>query len=351
MVYSLENAGFFLTSTSSTDGEALARDIDADIERQLPAIVLTERLSQAKLQPLLAAVHHKQARESLEMIADESTFLDPPPAEIAADLPPNEAEQQRILTAASDYLSRVIPRLPDFFATRTAIYYREVVPYPGLNANAVREPLHAERQSNDTVLYRGGKEVLSSAPAGGSTDGQALRTYGTFGPIVSLVQAVLKTPGDATWVRWEKSSDGKRAVFRYRLAGSPTFNLRGCCYPNGSGDAGIEFSSDSHGEVAIDPGSGAVLRVQTESELSGFVPTKRSTMMVSYGPVEIGGKVYVVPLRSVNIWRARSVTTLAQWGQDFATWGPYETQMNVFSFDHYHEYRGSSRIVPGFREP
>jgi hypothetical protein len=75
---------------------------------------------------------------------------------------------------------------------------------------------------------------------------------------------------------------------------------------------------------------------------------KRSDMMVSYGPMEIGGEMYVVPLRSVTIWRSRSVAALLQWNAGFFTWGPYETQMNVFTFDQYHLFRGKARVLPGF---
>jgi hypothetical protein len=87
-----------------------------------------------------------------------------------------------------------------------------------------------------------------------------------------------------------------------------------------------------------------------ESDLPGFVPTKPSGMMVSYGPVEVGGKMYIVPLRSVSIWRGRSAATLLQWNVGFAAWGPYETQMNVFTFDQYHMFRGNARILPSFEQ-
>ena len=73
-------------------------------------------------------------------------------------------------------------------------------------------------------------------------------------------------------------------------------------------------------------------------------------MMVSYGPMEIGGNTYIVPLRSVNIWRSRSVVSLPQWDTSFATWGRYETRMNVFTFDQYHMFRGNSRVLPGFEQ-
>ena len=322
----------------------------ASAARQLSGIVLTERLSQIKLQSLLAELHDKKLRESLELIADESTFLDPPSAELSADPPPDQAEQQRILKAAADYLDRVIPRLPDFFATRTAVYYHEVASYPGLATSDVSEPLHAEQQLQETVLYRKGEEIVSSASPHTGTEVQPLQTYGTFGPILSLLQFVSKSPGDVTWESWEQSINGRRAVFRYRLAGAPTLTLSGCCYPNSSKGARVRFAADLHGEFVIDPGTGAILRVQTESDLPGFVPEKRSDIMVSYGPMEIGGKMYVVPLRSVSITRGRSAAALLQWNVHFFTWGPYETKMNVFTFDQYHLFRGTARVLPGFEQ-
>ena len=320
----------------------------ASTARQLSGIVLTERLSQIRLRSLLAELHDKKLRESLELIADESTFLDPPSAELSADPPPDQAEQRRILNAAADYLDRVIPRLPDVFATRTAVYYREVASDPGFAITNVSEPLHAEQQSKETVLYRNGEEIVNSASPHTGTEVQPLQTYGTFGPILSLLQFVSKSPGDVTWGWWEKSTIGPRAVFRYRMVGAPTLNLSGCCFPSGGKGARAKISADSSGEFVIDPGTGAILRIQTEFDLPGFVPTKRSDMMVSYGPKEIGGKIYIVPLRSVSIWRSRSVATYLQWNAGFTTWRPYETQMNIFTFDEYHMFRGNARVLPGF---
>ena len=320
------------------------------VARQLADAVLTERLTQTRLQSLLAEVHDKQLRKSLERIADESTFLSPPPAEISADPPPDKTAQLRMLNAAADYLGGAIPKLPDFFATRSAVYCRDVAPYPGLEGAPAAEPLHVEKEWKETVLYRQGQETVSSASPHIATAGNALRTYGTFGPILSLLQAVSSSSHDVTWGWWKKSTHGRRAVFLYRTTSTPALNLIGCCYPNGTRDARIGFSSDSHGELAIDPDTGAILRVQTQSELPGFVPTKRSDLMVSYGPVEIGGKTYIVPIRSVSIWRGRTVAALSQWNVGFAVWGPYETQMNDFTFDQYHMSRANSRLLPGFEK-
>jgi hypothetical protein len=100
--------------------------------------------------------------------------------------------------------------------------------------------------------------------------------------------------------------------------------------------------------VAVDPESGALLRLQLEADLQGFVPLNRSEIMIAYGPVEIGGKTYICPVRSVSIWRARSVPTLSEWDESFRTWGPYATMLNDISFDRYHMFRSESRLVPGF---
>jgi hypothetical protein len=236
-----------------------------------------------------------------------------------------------MLKAAADYLDRVIPTLPDFFAVRTAVYYRELAAYPGLST--VSEPLHAQPPVIENVLYRNGEEVVRSASPQIPFEQAPLQTYGTFGPI---------------WEGWEQTPSGLRAVFRFRLTATPTLTLSGCCYPNGGRDARTEIFSDSHGEFAINPTTGAILRLQTQSDLPGFVPTDLADVMVSYGPVDIGDRTYVVPLRSVSIWRGRSVATLLQWNVSFSTWGPYETQRNVFTFDRYHKFRAKSRILPGF---
>jgi hypothetical protein len=107
--------------------------------------------------------------------------------------------------------------------------------------------------------------------------------------------------------------------------------------------------TEYQGEIAIDPTSGAILRVEVQADLNGFVPLNRAEVMVTYGRVEIGGKGYICPLRSVNIWRARSVNTLVEWNTAaLLTWGPYATKLNDFRYDDYHGFRSESRVLRGY---
>jgi len=321
----------------------------APLYRQLSTVALTERLSGAKLESLSAMLHGKKLRDLLTMIADESAFLEPPSSEIPGDPSPNPAEQRRILAASSDYLARIILKMPNFLATRTTTYYREVAPYPGYARTVAPEPLHAEYQSKDTVLYRHGSEILEpvsrhQAPI----DGQVLTNSGTFGPILHEVRAILETPGTITWKRWENDRTERYAVFHFVFAGSPSITLTGCCFPAGEWDK-IGIAAPVYGEIAIDPSTGAILRVELEHDLDGFVPTRRSDMLVSYGPTEISGKTYILPRRSVNIWRGRTVAQIYQLNLDFRTWGPYQSQMNVFTFDRYHVFRSTTRFLPDLK--
>jgi hypothetical protein len=105
----------------------------------------------------------------------------------------------------------------------------------------------------ETVLYREGEEVVNSALPHTGTQDQPLQTYGSFGPILELLQVVLKLPDNIKCGGWENGPDGRRAVFRFRTKDTPTLDLVGCCYPNGNMNPRIGILADIHGELVIAP--------------------------------------------------------------------------------------------------
>ena len=84
------------------------------------------------------------------------------------------------------------------------------------------------------------------------------------------------------------------------------------------------------------------------ADLKSTTPLVRSDIMIEYGPVQIGGKTYMCPVRSVSISRGRSVTTLTEWDESFRTYGPYATMLNDFAFEHYHVFRAKSHVLTSF---
>jgi len=121
-----------------------------------------------------------------------------------------------------------------------------------------------------------------------------------------------------------------------------------CCLPEGDGAKAFQRYAAYHVEIAIDPESGVILRLQFRVDLKSTTPLTRSDIMIEYGPVEMGGKTYICPLRSVSILRGRSVRVLSEWDEAFRTWGPYGTMLNDISFDQYHLFRSESRMLTDF---
>lgn len=110
----------------------------------------------------------------------------------------------------------------------------------------------------------------------------------------------------------------------------------------------FEKKASLHGEITVNPTTGAILRLTVEADLEQRLPLRQSGIMVEYGPVTIGGNTYVCPLRSVSVSRQRTVTVIHEWGEQFKVYGPFETVLNHVSFTNYHLFRSSSRIFPNF---
>jgi hypothetical protein len=260
---------------------------------------------------------------------------------------PDATEQQRILTATSVYLEQTIPKLPDFFAVRTAVQFAETPAAVRGDILAAADPLHVTERSQATALYRQGAEDLENDSGTHDRHRQTLVTYGTFGPLLRAVRDALDLPDAVTWSRWERGASNNLAIFRLAVPSRQSrYNVVGCCLPDRDGKRGFATLPGYEGEITIDPTTGAILRIEIIANLQGFVPARQVNMLVTYGPVEIGGKTSIVPLHSINMVRARTVLQPAEWQETFRTWGPCATTINDFIFTAYHMFRGSARIIP-----
>jgi VWFA-related protein len=325
---------------------------DSEAAKQLSTLELTERLDDASL--LSFAKYGKKTEQALTMLADASAFLPPPVAQISTDAAPDLNTQQHLISLAANYLQQIIPKLPNFFAERSTARYQETAVFDAVNRRVEQEPMRPVESFKETVLYRNGQEV---ADAGGgkrkkrNAGDPDLITYGTFGPVLGFVHDAIAAPGVLTWSRWEQSPSGLRAVFRYRIPVEKSlYTQSGCCLPDGEGTTAFGRRAGYHGEIAIDPSSGAILRLQAEAEIAHFPALSKSDIMISYGPVEIGGKSYICPQKSVSIVRMRSIAMLFEWDEGFRTYGPWATLVNDITYKGYHMFRGESRMTPGFTQ-
>ncbi len=222
------------------------------------------------------------------------------------------------------------------------------------------------------MLYRDGREIVQAVDKHRKHHAgvEGLTDKGTFGPALGAVIDAVAAPGGLTWSRWETEKGGLRAVFRYAIAErSSRFQVSYCCLPYGDGTSAFHKLTGYHGEITIDPQSGAILRLTLISDLRpdrqlfradtrveygpagiGGMPLLRSDTLIEYGPVSIGGKTYICPLKSISISRSRTIKILTGLPGEFRTFGPFATFLNDVSFTDYHAFRGEHRILPGFTE-
>jgi len=327
-------------------------ELDAEIARQLSNVELTERLSETRLSALAPAVRGKRARDALRIVADASDFLDPPAEDIPAKPPPDPDEQSRMLSMTAEYLTTTIHKLPNYLAKRTTVLYQET---PLLKWGPIAteyRSLHVKDTLNATVFYRNGFEVAEQEKPKfrrkNANDPQ-LDTYGTFGPVLTGVLNAIARRADLTWSRWEQGPAGPVAVFRYTTpAEISKYQAGTCCLPDGDGKSSFLHYVGYHGEIAIDPQSGAVFRLEQSADFKSTTPIALSRIVIEYGLVEIGGTKYICPVRGISMMRSRSVSDVSEWDESFMTYGPYSTLLNEIEFSNYRLFRGTARILPDF---
>jgi hypothetical protein len=327
---------------------------DKEVAEELSGLELTERMRSMRLSSWEAQLPGKRSRAALVGLADRSVFLDLPTADIPATAPPDPTARRLMLSRVVEYLSKTLAKLPNFFATRTTIQYDEPPPKDeqAWKTVAIDQSLHVTKTSKTTVLFRDGKEVADADARKGkrlNARDRNLNTQGTFGPILAVVfSGASATGSEFAWSHWEKGASGPQAVFGYAVPQhTSVFDVGFCCLADPNRTIVFKVRAGYHGEIAIDPASGAVRRLTVEADLAPKLLMVSSGIMVEYGPVAIGGNSYICPTRSVSISRQRTVTIGNEWGERIGVYGRFETILNDVAFEEYHIFRSKSRILTG----
>jgi VWFA-related protein len=314
---------------------------DAELAKEIDPIQLTERLNSGKLTVLSAELPGAKAKAALMAVGDASAFLDPPAAEIPQRAVPNLSDQRQMMSLAVDYLKKILPKLPDFYAKRLTTSFEEMSTLKDANSVHMEGALHPAGDFKATVYYRGGKEVVHAEGA----EERGLITHGTFGPILSTV-IVDAAHSSTQWSRWEEGPNGPMAIFRFQVPKTESHyevSLPAAIAVPGIGALGAMGSTAYHGEMGIDPNSGTILRLVLEADPDLGSSMLRADIMVEYGSVEIGEKRYTCPVRSVSISTGES----PQVGMALGLAAMREvTRMDDVVFSGYHVFRTEIRILP-----
>ena len=329
---------------------------DGELASQLSDLQLTERLSWGRMSRWRAGLGGAKSQRALLGLADRSAFLEPPAGEIPDRAAPDVAEQRRILGLTANYVSKAIPQLPSFYATRITTHFENSPGSGEATPGSEGGSLHAVQISRTTVQYRDGQEIVEPGPVKVEKTKQrehGLRTWGAFGPVLGLV-LVDAAQNKLGWGHWEQGANGPLAVFRYAVPKDKShYEVRYCCIAESYGLETKSFQEMSgyHGEMAVDPATGIIARLTLEAELETGDPISRAAIAVDYGPVELGGKTYICPSRSVSISVAKTVRNMQDpSGHSWRTMGPRQMLLNHVDFDQYHLFRAETRVLSGNEE-
>jgi len=313
---------------------------DGKIARQLSGLELTERASSLRV-----------ARwEALIELADASAFLDLPAAEMLAKAPPDREGRVALLLKTVNSLNMTVTKLPNFYAKRTTEHFEDTPAIerwgrPG-RAGGVSAyvPLHGIGKSTVTVSYHDGYELVNAKKTSLGTGGPAvtgLTTSGEFGPIL-LVVFDNAIRGKMAWGHWEQGANGIEAVFRYWVAQGQSSYL--VAIPQPRGKPAEKVFPAYHGELALDPATGDILRITAVGDFVEPYVMVKASIVVEYGSVPIGGANYICPVKGVALSRTPFISA-----DDGLQGGarPMQTQLNDITFSEYHLFRGDARILPG----
>lgn len=331
---------------------------DKDVAHQLAEMELTERLSTSRLEQFEAQLPGEQARQALLALGDASAFLDPPASEVLKNPVPDRATQGQVLSRAVDFVQRTTLKMPDFLARRTTTRYRDAKPSP-IEGDVVVTPqiFHLLDKADSPVRYRNGKEEEGTDDPKKGKDiarpQSGLHSWGMFGPLLELVMTdILKAK--IGWSRWEQSPSGPVAVFRYAVQrNQSSYTVRYCCV-RAEFETFREFQAivQYHGEIAVEPNTGTVVRLAMISDLEPRQPVLRADVLVEYGPIEINGKSYTNIRKSIAIFTATALVEHekrrinGEFRGQAITDNFNVTAINDLAFDNYHVFGSEMRVLP-----
>jgi hypothetical protein len=149
-------------------------------------------------------------------------------------------------------------------------------------------------------------------------------------------------------------------VFRYKVPKEKShYEVGYCCAPGKKANRVLEQMPGYHGEIAINPTDGTIFRVTLQADLEPPGPVVQANVMVEYGPLEIGGKTYICPVRSVSLQVDSLPTAVTEYDGENTRddlleelLNPPETMQTLLNdvvFEQYHLFRSQARVLTGLK--
>ncbi|MGD0736831.1 MAG: hypothetical protein ABR976_16995 [Terracidiphilus sp.] len=318
-----------------------AQKSDADVAAALQNVELTEQLTSPAMDSLAKQYSGSDTAAQLFVLEIRSAALAPPAADIPAAPAPDAAAQKAILDKAFDYSGKTFAQLPAVSATKTVRRFQD-------NPPLLRGITHSVPGSGSTpILYEDVDDYTVTIRDGAETNPllTVKKPWGENGvivplgqqPILSKVLDEAQGSGRISFVRWESINGLQAAVFSFAVDKKKShFAVNYCCFPEeeavgGGADKDLNMRGGTsaaaggftpkatsvqagdlypgfstwkpvkstvpyHGEFAVDPNSGVVVRLTTVAEFKGGW-VHQENQRIDYAQQKVGDKTLVLPVR------------------------------------------------------
>jgi hypothetical protein len=304
-----------LKALLTTDQQA--KKTDADVANDLKQVVLTEELTTPVMNDFAPLVPGSATLEQIYVLEAKSAVLPPPAPDIPTAPAPDAATQKALLDKAMDYASKTYAQLPAVTATKTTIRFQDSVSamaVPGNHSGITADPrmaidaqsIHYINTTPTPINIRNGIEdnpLVKDKTPWGSNGYIALLGQG---PVLSTVLQEANAADKLAWLRWENVNGKTAAAFSFAVDKKKShYAVNYCCFPEADQDGNIKGWSNYkatipyHGEIFVDPATGIVVRLITESDFKTSDVIHKEDQRIDYLPVAVGAKTLVLPSKSI----------------------------------------------------
>ena len=295
---------------------------------KLQDVSLSEQLTADKMNTFTQYDPGPLTVTQIRVLAIDSALLPPPASDLPVMAAPDFATQAAIIAKAVNYDVHTYANLPALTADKSTVRYQNGVEYVQTNSGAgsnfangslelrpVNPYLRLIGQYSTRVAFDHGVELAPAkkkAVDPASPYGQS--SQGGNGLILGQV-LVDAAKGKITWLRWQMVNGNKTAVFAFAVdKKQSSYTVNYCCFPIRENTGGHTYGNNQgtsvsfkpftakpayHGELFIDAETGTIVRLITKVELKPSDLVHQEDTRIDYGAVEIAGKSYIVPVKSM----------------------------------------------------
>ena len=325
-----------------SDGDLLQQlDQDDELVPRIAGIDLTERLSTITMYRLVGKYNlGAHVQQALEQLADRSALLKLPPSEQLDKPQPGAEAQNAMLQRSQAYVLRELSHLPNFVASETTTRFDDSpMTLKYFQTMTDQAGFHRVGTLQRKITFQDGKEVTDSSLGTNnakSKDG-GLESHGEFGTEAAVVLMDVEK-GSVVFDHWEQSMAGLAASYRYSVPReSSHYEVTNACQDRVSFHDNPSYS----GEIALDPKSGAILRMTLVAESKPGDPVSHVASVIEYGPVVLGNHRSICPLRSLTFM----VEEANGCGHGNHKLQKPVAMINQTIFSNYHRFGSSSTLI------